>query len=37
MYDTTRSNFKSQAHGYQFDSNACDASSDVKALVRDAQ
>jgi ElaB/YqjD/DUF883 family membrane-anchored ribosome-binding protein len=37
MLDSTRSNFKSQAHGYQFDSNASDASSDVKALVRDAQ
>ncbi len=37
MLDTTRSNFKSQAHGYQFDSNASDASSDMKALVRDAQ
>ena len=37
MHDTTRSNFKSQAHGYQYDVNAADASSDVKALVRDAQ
>jgi len=37
MLDTTRSNFKSKAHGYEFDSNASDASSDVKALVRDAQ
>ena len=37
MLDTTRSNLKSQARGYQFDSNASDASSDMKALVRDAQ
>ena len=37
MLDTTRSNFKSQARAHQFDSNMSDASSDVKALVRDAQ
>lgn len=37
MFDTTRSTYKSQAHAHQFDSNASDASSDVKALVRDAQ
>lgn len=37
MLDTNRSKLKSQAHGYQFDSKASDASSDVKALVRDAQ
>ena len=37
MYDTTRSTYKSQAHSHQFDSNAAEASSDVKALVRDAQ
>lgn len=37
MLDTTRSNLKSKAHGYQFDVNASEASSDMKALVRDAQ
>jgi len=37
MLDTTRSNLKSHAHGYQFDSKAADASSDMQALVRDAQ
>ena len=37
MLDTTRSNYKSQAHGYEFDRNASEASGDVKALVRDAQ
>lgn len=37
MLDTNRSNFKSQAHGYEFDRNASEASADVKALVRDAQ
>ncbi len=37
MYETTRGNFKSQVHAHQFDSNASEASADVKALVRDAQ
>jgi ElaB/YqjD/DUF883 family membrane-anchored ribosome-binding protein len=37
MYETTRSNFKSQAHAHQFDSKASETSADVKALVRDAQ
>lgn len=37
MFDTTRSTYKSQARTQQFDSNASEASSDVKALVRDAQ
>jgi ElaB/YqjD/DUF883 family membrane-anchored ribosome-binding protein len=37
MFDTTRSTYKSQARAQQFDSNASEASSDVKALVRDAQ
>jgi ElaB/YqjD/DUF883 family membrane-anchored ribosome-binding protein len=37
MLDTTRSNMKAQARAHQFDSHMSDASSDVKALVRDAQ
>jgi ElaB/YqjD/DUF883 family membrane-anchored ribosome-binding protein len=37
MFDTTRSTYKSQVRAHQFDSNASEASSDVKALVRDAQ
>lgn len=37
MHHTTRSNIQSQAHGYQYDVNAAEASADMKALVRDAQ
>ncbi|MCA1246397.1 YqjD family protein [Massilia sp. MS-15] len=37
MLDTTRSNIQSTARGYEFDRHASDASSDLKALVRDAQ